>query len=86
MALKDYMYVNTHLCGRAVTAVWGLIPRHCATICEFPSEGHSSEPLKGRLTVRQSRGTVSVPHGGQHGPNVRHRSTQLIRNRTVNIS
>jgi hypothetical protein len=24
MPLKDYMYVNTHLCGRAVTVVYSL--------------------------------------------------------------
>ena len=41
-----------------------------------------SEPPKRRLAVRQSRGTVTVPHGRQHGPNVRHRSIQPIRNRT----
>src|ERR1035437_7239934 len=45
-----------------------------------------SEPPEGRLAVRQSRGAVTVPHGCQHGPNVRHRSIQLIRNRTVNVS
>jgi hypothetical protein len=45
-----------------------------------------SEPPEGRLAVRQSRGTVTVPHGCQHGTNVRHRSIQLIRNRTVNVS
>ena len=43
-----------------------------------------SEPPKGGLSVRQSRGTVTVAHGCQHGPNVRHRSIQFIRNRAVN--
>src|ERR1035437_5403023 len=42
-----------------------------------------SEPPKGRFTARQGRGTVTVPHGCQHGSNMRHRSIQLIRNRTV---
>ena len=45
-----------------------------------------SEPPKGRLTVHQSRSAVTIPHGCQHEPNVRHRSIQLIRNRMVNIS
>ena len=45
-----------------------------------------SEPPESHLAVRQSRGTVTVPHGCQHEPNVRHRSIQLIRNRMVNIS
>jgi hypothetical protein len=45
-----------------------------------------SEPPEGRLAVRQSRGAVTVPHGSQHGPNVRHRSIQLVCNRTMNIS
>src|ERR1035441_356427 len=45
-----------------------------------------SEPPESHLVVRQSRGTVTVPHGCQHEPNVRHRSIQLIRNRMVNIS
>ena len=45
-----------------------------------------SEPPKGRLPMRQGRGTVSIPHGRQHGSNMRHRSIQLIRNRMVNIS
>ena len=44
------------------------------------------EPLKGRLTVRQGRGAVSVPHGRQHGSNMRHRSIQLVRNGTVNVA
>jgi DNA-binding response OmpR family regulator len=45
-----------------------------------------SEPPKGRLSVSQSRGTVTVLHGDQHGPNVRHGSIQLIRNRMVDIT
>jgi hypothetical protein len=45
-----------------------------------------SEPAKSSLPVRQSHGRVTVPHGCQHRPHVRHRSIQLIRNRTVNIS
>jgi hypothetical protein len=45
-----------------------------------------SEPPEGCLAVRQGRGTVAVPHGSQHGPNVRHRSIQLVCNRTMNIS
>jgi hypothetical protein len=47
---------------------------------------YGSEPSKRGLTVRQGRGTVAVPHGRQHGSNIRHRSIQLIRRRTVNVS
>jgi hypothetical protein len=47
---------------------------------------YDSEPPEGHFAVRQRRGTVTVPHGRQHGPNMRHRSIQLIRNRMVNIS
>src|ERR1035441_6840748 len=45
-----------------------------------------SESPKRGLTVRQSRSTVSLPHCRQHGSNMRHRSIQLVRNRTVNVS
>src|ERR1019366_6581191 len=45
-----------------------------------------SESPKCGLAVRQGRGTVSLPHGCQHGSNMRHRSIQLIRNRMVNVS
>src|ERR1035437_10376350 len=45
-----------------------------------------SEPPEGHFAVRQGRSTVSIPHGCQHQPNVRHRSIQHIRNRMVNVS
>ena len=37
-----------------------------------------SEPPKGRLTVRQGRGTVSIPHGRQYGSNMRDARAHVV--------
>jgi len=37
-----------------------------------------SEPPEGRLAVRQSRGAVTVPHGSQHGTNVRDARAHVV--------
>src|ERR1035437_7226338 len=39
-----------------------------------------SQPPKCGFTVGQRRGSVSFPHGRQHGSNMRHRSVQFVRN------
>ena len=37
-----------------------------------------SEPPKRRLAVRQSRGTVSIPRGRQHGSNMRDARAHVV--------
>ena len=37
-----------------------------------------SEPPQGRLPMRQGRGTVSIPHGRQHGSNMRDARAHVV--------
>ena len=73
--------------------------RNCRLVCGLPKLEiptnyaatwrpalRQSEPPEGHFAVRQGRSTVSIPHGRQHGSNMRHRSIQLVRNRAVNVA
>jgi hypothetical protein len=82
---------NDHAGHRAVPSLTFSLKTHETSVVRVPNvaipvlRGPSSEPPKRGVTVCQGSGTVAVPHGCQHGSNIRHRSIQLIRRRTVNV-